>query len=187
MSDAMFLDAMPGLELFTVRGRLSVGPAPRALRVNLRGSGEAIAAAGGAFGFALPDRINTAASDGEKAAFKLGPDEWLLIAPALDVVAFRVAIAAATSEPHSIVEISNRNTGFLVSGSVAEDVLNAMNPLDLSLGAFSVGMATRTIFGKAEVVLWRKEASTFHLECWRSFAPYVHGHLCEAARDHRKG
>jgi sarcosine oxidase, subunit gamma len=34
-------------------------------------------------------------------------------------------------------------------------------------------MATRTIFEKAEIVLWRTGPETFHVEVWRSFAPYV--------------
>jgi len=34
-------------------------------------------------------------------------------------------------------------------------------------------MATRTMFMKADIVLWRTGAETFHIEVWRSFAPYV--------------
>ena len=53
----------------------------------------------------------------------------------------------------------------------AARALNAGCPLDLSLKAFPVGMATPTIFDKAETVLWRRAATTFHVEVWRSFAP----------------
>ncbi|MDR3372596.1 MAG: sarcosine oxidase subunit gamma family protein, partial [Ancalomicrobiaceae bacterium] len=56
-------------------------------------------------------------------------------------------------------------------------------PLDLDVSAFPVGMSTRTVLAKVEIVLWRKAASTFHLECGRSFAPYVHGFVAEAARE----
>jgi len=34
-------------------------------------------------------------------------------------------------------------------------------------------MCTRTVFAKAEIVLWRTQPEQFHLEVWRSFAPYV--------------
>jgi sarcosine oxidase subunit gamma len=44
-------------------------------------------------------------------------------------------------------------------------------------------MCTRTLFGKAEIVLWRTGATEFHLEVWRSFSDYVVGCLREAARD----
>ena len=43
-------------------------------------------------------------------------------------------------------------------------------------------MATRTIFDKIEIVLWRRGAREFHLEVWSSFAPHVAAYLIEAAR-----
>ena len=51
-----------------------------------------------------------------------------------------------------------------------------------SLKAFPVGFATRTLFDKAEIVLWRRAEATFHIEVWRSFAPYLAASLAEAAR-----
>ena len=60
--------------------------------------------------------------------------------------------------------------------------LNAGCPLDLGLKAFPVGMATRTLFDKAEIVLWRRAQETFQVEVWRSFAPYLVAALTEAAR-----
>jgi sarcosine oxidase subunit gamma len=44
-------------------------------------------------------------------------------------------------------------------------------------------MCARTLLCKAEIVLWRTAPSTFRLEVWRSFMPYVAGVLREAARD----
>jgi sarcosine oxidase subunit gamma len=46
-------------------------------------------------------------------------------------------------------------------------------------------MCTRTVFGKAEIVLWRTAAETFRIEVWRSFAPYVLGCLEEAGREYQ--
>ena len=34
-------------------------------------------------------------------------------------------------------------------------------------------MCTRTVFGKAEIVLWRIAPEVFHLDVARSFVPYV--------------
>jgi sarcosine oxidase, subunit gamma len=64
------------------------------------------------------------------------------------------------------------------------NVLNSGCPLDLDESAFPVGMATRTILAKAEVILWRRGPTAFHVECWRSFGPYVHYFLGEAAREY---
>ena len=75
------------------------------------------------------------------------------------------------------------NAGFdNVPGPQAALLLSSGCPLDLDAHAFPVGMCTRTMLAKAEVVLWRTAAEAFHLEVWRSFAPYVTQFLAEAAR-----
>ena len=83
---------------------------------------------------------------------------------------------------HSLVDISHRQIGLIVSRPAAARVLNAGCPLDLDLAAFPIGVATRTLFDKAEIVLWRRAATAFHIEVWRSFAPHVVALLAEAAR-----
>ena len=62
-------------------------------------------------------------------------------------------------------------------------MLSGACPLDLDLRAFPVGMCTRTVLAKADIVLWRTGQDTFHLEVWRSFAAYVSGLLGEIARE----
>jgi sarcosine oxidase subunit gamma len=83
---------------------------------------------------------------------------------------------------HSLVDVSHRQIGLIASGPAAARVLNAGCPLDLGLKAFPVGFATRTLFDKVEIVLWRRAAVTFHVEVWRSFAPWLAASLAEAAR-----
>jgi sarcosine oxidase subunit gamma len=68
-----------------------------------------------------------------------------------------------------------------VSGLHAPTILSGACPLDLDLGEFPVGMCTRTVFAKADIVLWRTQEQAFHLEVWRSFAGYVTGVLSEIA------
>lgn len=128
-----------------------------------------------AFGAALPEAINLAAGRAEaRAALKLGPDEWLLIVGDDAAQAIAAALSAAAGDaPISLVEVSDRQVGLTIAGPQAALALNAGVPLDLSLEAFPVGMATRTIFEKTEIVLWRTQADAFRLEVWRSFAPYL--------------
>ena len=83
---------------------------------------------------------------------------------------------------HSLVDVSHRQVGLVASGPAAARVLNAGCPLDLDLKAFPVGFATRTLFDKVEIVLWRRAEAAFHIEIWRSFAPYLAASLAEAAR-----
>jgi sarcosine oxidase subunit gamma len=45
-------------------------------------------------------------------------------------------------------------------------------------------MCTRTVFAKADIVLWRTGEQTFHVEVWRSFAGYVTGLLVEIASEY---
>jgi sarcosine oxidase subunit gamma len=56
--------------------------------------------------------------------------------------------------------------------------------LDLDVRAFAVGMCTRTVFAKAEIVLWRTAADVFRLEVWRSFTDYVASFLDEVVREY---
>lgn len=174
-------EPLDGVAPITARSRLTIEGLGPASRFSLRGPEAAALAVGRAFGLDLPAAINTAATDTVRAALKLGPDEWLLIAPE------GTALAPEVAPAHSLVDVSHRNTALQVSGALAAEVLNSGVMLDLSAKAFPVGMATRTLFAKAEIVLWRTGADTFRIEVWRSFAPYLHGLLAEAAREHGKG
>lgn len=171
MSDA----ALPAADLV---GGCTLRKADAAARFVLRGSIEVAAAAGAPFGTALPTRINRAEAGDTRAALKLGPDEWLLIATDAPGDAATAALGQAVGEalaalPHSLVDVSHRQMALLVEGPGAALALNAAVPLDLSAEAFPVGMATRTIFEKAEIVLWRQGPEAFRIEVWHSFAPYV--------------
>ena len=158
---------------------------PPAARLAVRASAEAARIIGNAFGLALPTMACRAATNGTRSALWLGPDEWLLILPDGDLPALVDWIAEALGEmPASLVDVSDRNFAIEVNGAKAAEAINAFNPLDLSLEAFPVGMCTRTVFGKAEIVLWRRGMETFRIEVWRSFAPYVMGCLDEAAMEY---
>ena len=134
---------------------------------------------------ALPQEPCRAAEAGDRAALWLGPDEWLLLAG--DGEASAIAARAATAlgdTPHSLVDISHRQVGMNVSGPHAVDLLAAGCPLDLDPRAFPIGMCTRTLLAKAELVVWRRGPDLFRLELRRSFAAYAWAFLAEAAREH---
>jgi sarcosine oxidase subunit gamma len=155
---------------------------PSCTRLILRGRSDAIAAASAPLGFALPQQPCRAAHAGERSALWLGPDEWLILAPASDAVATALT-QALHRHAHSLVDVSHRQCAIELTGRAAADVLAAGCPLDLDESAFPVGMCTRTVLAKAEITLWRVAPTTFRLEVARSFAPYVRAFLLEAARD----
>ena len=167
-------------------GGITLAPVAPRTRLILRGEA-ACEAAGAVLGLAIPRQPNRAATLGERAALWLGPDEWMLIAPVSEHQALIDLVARVVIEPHSLVDVSHRNAALTVSGSKVEAVLNAGNPLDLDVSAFPVGMCTRTLLGKCEIILWRTGPFTFHIEAFRSFMPYVHAFLTEAAREYTGG
>ena len=147
-------------------------------RAVVRCRADAVAAVSAALDVALPTQACRAAVTDEAAALWLGPDEWLLLRPG-GLPAPELP-AGATG---SVVDVSHRQVAMLVAGPRAEEILASGCPLDVALPAFPVGMCTRTLFHKAEIVLWRTAPDTFHLEVWRSFSRYVEALLVEADRD----
>ena len=155
-----------------------------ATRYVLRGGPDVMNAAGQALGLTLsqtPCRAATGAPGG-LAALWLGPDEQLLLGPETSDIGAAL-LPGLRGLPHSLVDVSHRQTAFEVSGPQAALLLNAGCPLDLDLSAFPVGTCTRTVLAKAEIVLWRTSQDVFHVEVWRSFADYVSRFLAEVARE----
>jgi sarcosine oxidase, subunit gamma len=166
-----------------VRASTVLHALPPATRYVLRGGSEVRAAAQSALGFGIPATACRARAEGDRAVLWLGPDEWLLIAPEPPPSGIAAALAGALERlPHSLVDVSHRQSALAVSGPQAATLLAAGCPLDLDESAFPVGMCTRTVLAKAEVVLWRTEPQVFRLEVWRSFVAYVSQFLGEAAR-----
>jgi sarcosine oxidase subunit gamma len=155
-------------------------PAPAASRLSLRAPAESLAALSSALGLTLPTTPKTSGRAEGRSALWLGPDEWLVIDETGADLKAAVADAGAL---HSAVDVSHRNVGIIVSGPGAEATLAAGCPQDLSPEVFPVGASSRTVFGKAEIVLFRTEDDTFRVECWRSFSDYVFGLLAEGAQD----
>jgi len=153
---------------------------PRAKSV-LRCRPDGIAAAGKAFGVVLPCACRAAIS-GNRAALWLGPDEWLLLAPPEEAPAIIGQVSVALGASCSLVDVSHRSVALMVKGPQAAALINHGCPLDLSSAAFPVGMCTRTLFEKAEIILWRTEERTYQMEIERSYATYV-WRMLAAARE----
>jgi sarcosine oxidase subunit gamma len=157
---------------------------PPTVRFVVRGREAAIEAAAAPLGFALPRAACRAAGVGNRAALWLGPDEWLILVSGAEGAALGAALENAMADrPHALVDVSHRQDGLTVAGRQATVVLNAGCPLDFDPDAFPIGMCTRTVLAKAEIVLWRTGADAFRVEAPRSLLPYVRGFLREAARE----
>lgn len=114
----------------------------------------------------LPARITATASFGAGKALCLGPDEWMLMLP-------QGAVPPAIDGLHSLTDVSHRAIALTLAGARAAALLQTGCPLDLDLAHFPPGKATRTIHDGVEIILWRTADDQFHVEVWRSFAPYL--------------
>lgn len=144
---------------------VTIAPARAAARYSLRTRTPA----------ALPQILASAPFAGGHA-LGLGPDEWLLILP------------EGTPPPsiegvHALTDIGHRNVALSVEGPGASALIQCGVALDLSLAAFPVGKATRTLSDGVEIVLWRTGETAFRIEVWRSFAEHLWGSLSLAAGD----
>jgi sarcosine oxidase subunit gamma len=153
-------------------------------RFVLRGR-EAIAhAAGAALALELARKVGRVIERDGLAALCLGPDEWLLLGPPEQESKLQQRLnAALQSLPHSLVSIGHRDVALVLRGSAAADVISAGCPLDLRVASFPAGCCSRTLLGKAEMVLWRSEGHLFRIETARSLAAYVDEFLTLAARN----
>lgn len=119
----------------------------------------------------LPVQPLTSSVEGVQAALWLGPDEWLWL-----------GAAPPELEGLDAIDISHRHLGFVLEGPGAADALNEGCPLDLAPAAFPPGACTRTLFGKIEIILWRRDPDRFEIEVARSFAEPLRS-LLQAALD----
>jgi sarcosine oxidase subunit gamma len=186
MADPMTAAATTPRALEALAGHYTAGPgvslAPIAARthLSLRAHPDAAATVGTALGINLPGKPKTSAVAENIAALWLGPQDWLLVgkAPASELIA---AVEASGTTLHSAVDVTDRYVGIRVEGPAAQAVLSSSCPQDLRLQSFPVGAVSRSLFAKADIVIWRRGESDFEVLCVRSFADYVWGLLTEAA------
>jgi sarcosine oxidase subunit gamma len=157
-------------------------------RFVFRGDAQARRSAGTVLGAPLSDVTGRAAVHQARAALSLGPDEHLLIVPESEATTFPAELSAVLSGlPHSLVDVSHRQAAFELRGPHAEWLLAAGCPLQLDRDAFPVGACTRTVFAKAEIVLWRVAPDALRIEVARSYCRYVVDLLGEVAHELPRG
>ena len=154
-----------------------------AVRLLLQGDAHARDAAATVWGVPFSEQSCRARTAHGRATLWLGPDEHLLWQESRETALPLAELEQAlTAYPHSLVDISHRQTALELSGPDAVTILAGACPLDLDLREFPVDMCTRTVLAKADIVLWRTAVQAFHIEVWRSFQGYVEELLREIAR-----
>ena len=149
-------------------------------RINFRATAKGAKDFGKILGLELPMKPGEIVKKAGLLAVWIGPDEWLIVD---DKKPIEELMPRRENANFSATDISHRNVAFHLSGEGAVNTLNAACPRDLSLSAFPVNSGSRTILGKAEIVLVRTGKTAFRVECWRSFAPYLWELLLDGAKD----
>ncbi len=150
---------------------------PPPLLLNLRGDAGAEAfktAVTGVLGVALPTEPNTVAASGEINLLWLGPDEWMVTAPAEHGARAEQLQAALSGQHHSGVDVSQGRVVLELEGTAARDVLAQGLSLDLRPRIFGPDRCAQTALARVPVVLQQIDAAPrFRIFVRASFAPYV--------------
>ena len=137
---------------------------------------------------APPRTPNTTATapDGQGHWLWLGPDEWLVVRPeggdAAVAPAVETALRDATGSSFlTVVDVSANRVGLELRGDAVPDLLAFGCSLDLDDRAFPSGACAQTMVARANVVVWRLDATTWRLLVRPSFAAYLRAWLEDAA------
>ena len=168
---------------------ITLSERPFRTMINLRGdAGDPgfLGAAGAAAGLELPLEPNTTRRNGLVTALWLGPDEWLITAPAGEERVLVPALHASLDDRHAaVIDLTESRTVIAVSGAHARDLLAKGCTLDLHPRAFPVGACAQTGLARAGAILHLvDEAPTFEITILRSFADYMWVWLADAAREY---
>lgn len=145
-----------------------------------------IAEASAILGLLLPRAACRSASGAGLHALWMGPDEWLVLATGSAAETMSRASARLSALGGAFVDVGHRQVAITLDGPEVENWLASGCPLDLAISVFPAGACARTLFHKAEIILWRTGPESFHLEVWRSFAPYVEALLSEVVHNESK-
>lgn len=171
------------------RTGITLSERPFRAMLNLRGDpadAGFLSAVRTAAGVELPVEPNTTRRAGSLTALWLGPDEWLLTAPAGEERVLVPAIRAALGDRHAaVVDLTESRTVIAVSGAPTRDLLAKGCTLDLHPRAFKVGACAQSGLARAGALLHLvDETPTFEITILRSFADYMWVWLADAAREY---
>ena len=104
----------------------------------------------------------------------MSPDELLLLVPHDQAAAHATALnQALTGVHHMALDVSEARAILRLTGARAGEVLAKGAPCDCSDRGFPVGTARRTHLGGLAVGIWRLDAETWEVMCFRSYAHHL--------------
>ena len=162
---------------------------PRLVQLDLRldPTGQAAAAVAEVLGVAVPKDACTAAIAGDLSILWLGPDEWLVVAPAerTDLLG---SLDTAVAGQGAVVDVSAQRTTISLSGPKARDLLAHGCSADLHPRVAPQGTCIQTLLALAGVVLVSRDdtATDFWILVRSSFARYLADWIIDACTEYHE-
>lgn len=183
---AGFADRLAAAADAPERIRLAEVPFLTQLTLRVTPGTSAAEAAGRALGAPLPTTPNTTSAAGDVEVLWMGPDEWLVVAPAGADGLLEALEQAVGAEHATVVDVSAQRTAIDVWGADARDLLLKGCALDLHSRIFGVGRCGQTLLARTQVVLVpRSDESAYRVFVRASFAEYLAEWLLDAAAEYR--
>ena len=150
------------------------------LRLDPRDSA-CVKAAGELLGIELPLASNTSAANDTRTVWWLGPDQWLVVAPAAGGDALVDALSAVVP---SAVNVSDLRAEFELAGPHAADVLRKGCGIDLHPREFRPGDCAMTQLARVRAGIRQiDERPAYRILVERSVATYLWDWLTDAMRE----
>lgn len=151
--------------------------APEQCFLNLRGDASKqafVAAVAACAGLPLPATPCTFAAAGERSAYWLGPDEWLLAAPAEEAAPLEMKLRGGLDGLRcALTDVSGACVAFDLVGAHARETLQRASPCDFHPQAFKPGRCVQTVFAKTSALIAATADNAFRLVVRSSYADYV--------------
>lgn len=163
--------------------RIEEQPGQGALALRAKGEAERRLLSA-ALGLDLSGATGMAAERGERAALRLGPDEWLLLCPRAEEAALGAELQGALAGySGAVAPIGNGTVALEAAGPRVRAFLAKGTSLDLHPRAFGPGRCAVTGFGKIRVTLWQRDPERFGLFLGRSFVRSFWDWTVDVARE----
>jgi sarcosine oxidase subunit gamma len=165
---------------------ITLAERPDTGKINLRASGDTLAALADVFGIAPPTMPNTVARDGMRCILWLGPDEWLIVTPPGEEAALAARLDEALGGRHAAVtDVTDSRTVIALGGSRARDVLAKGCGLDLHPRVFHAGQCAQSTLARASIILHQTtDGPAYDIYVDRSFARYLWAWLIDASLEY---
>lgn len=128
------------------------------------------------------------ATDADVQVLWLGPDEWLIVAPADALAPLEGALRAVLPAAHTaLVDVSAQRTTLRLRGELVAELLSKGCSVDLDPRVNGLGSCVQTMLAQAAVIIvpGDEQATDFRVLVRSSFARYLAAWIMDAALEYR--